>query len=189
MALSRSEQMARIRGRDTSPELDLRRTLHAAGLRYRLNVRLPAGKPDIVFPRQQVAIFIDGCQWHGCPDHYVRPRTRNEFWDKKLAQNVERDIRQTRELTELGWRVLRFWEHQVAEDLNGVAERVRSALSGEVRGSEDDWRVRLVEVIDPSTDLERRHEVRLTDPASERVVERRRSTRKWRRQKSGAAEP
>lgn len=188
MVLSRSEQMARIRGRDTSPELALRRSLHASGLRYRVGMKLPAGRPDLVFQAQQLAVFVDGCQWHGCPEHYVQPRTRTAFWGKKLAENVKRDILQTQKLRALGWHVLRFWEHEVSEDLNRVAAQIRSALSGEVQLSEDDWRVTFVEVINASTDLERRHEVRLSDESVERIVERRRSTRKWRRHKPGAAD-
>lgn len=188
--LTRSEQMARIRGRNTSPEIMLRRALHALGLRYRVDYRLPVGRPDVVFSTAKVAVFIDGCQWHGCPEHYVRPRTRTEFWDAKLAENVERDRRQTRELAALGWRALRFWEHEVAENLNGVVGRIKMALAGEVPAEESDWRVWRVEVIDSVSDLERRHEVRLTEhEASERVTERHRSTRKWRRRTPGTAEP
>lgn len=187
--LSRSAQMARIRGRDTSPEIALRRALYTRGLRYRVNYRLPAGRPDVVFPSAHLVVFIDGCQWHGCPEHYVRPRTRTEFWDSKLATNVGRDQRQSRELGVLGWRSLRFWEHEVAENLSGVVERINTVLSGEVlEEEENDWRVWRVEVIDPTRDLERRHLVRLTDQASERVIERQRSTRKWRRRTPGSVE-
>lgn len=190
MPLSRSEQMSRIRGRNTSPELALRRALHTQQLRYRVNYRLPIGRPDVVFVSAMLVVFIDGCQWHGCPEHYVRPRTRTEFWGAKLAENVERDRRQTRELSALGWRTLRFWEHEIAENLNGVVERIKMALAGEIPEEESNWRVWRVEVIDPVSDLERRYEVRLTEhQPSERVIERHRSTRKWRRRTTGSAEP
>lgn len=86
------------RSQHTRPEVLLRQALWRAGLRYRLHTRTPVGRPDIVFPRQKVAIFIDGCFWHGCPEHYVRPRSRPEFWAAKLLTNFERDHRQTREL-------------------------------------------------------------------------------------------
>ena len=72
----------------------------------------------------QSAVFVDGCFWHGCPDHYVRPRTKNEFWDAKLKENVDRDRRQTVELTQLGWRVVRVWEHQVWEELDDTVEAI-----------------------------------------------------------------
>ncbi|WNZ66146.1 very short patch repair endonuclease [Myxococcus sp. MxC21-1] len=183
--------MARIRGRNTSPELALRRALHAEGLRYRVNHRLPVGgRPDVVFSKARVVVFVDGCQWHGCPEHYVRPRTRAEFWGAKLAGNVERDRRQTHELALLGWRPLRFWEHELAENLNGVVERIKLALAGKFPGETGDWRVWRVEVIDQETDLERRHEVRLAEhPVSRRIVERRRSTKKWRKRSPATVAP
>src|SRR5262245_58811764 len=120
VALTRSEQMARIRGRNTTPELLLRRLLWEAGLRYRLHAKTPAGRPDIAFPQSRVAVFIDGCFWHGCPDHYVRPRSSSEFWSRKLAENVRRDATQTRRLEALGWRVCRFWEHEIFEAADGA---------------------------------------------------------------------
>jgi DNA mismatch endonuclease, patch repair protein len=97
VGLSRSEQMARIRGKDTRPELLLRGALRALGLRYRLNVKTAAARVDLVMVAApiRVAIFIDGCFWHGCPDHYVPPRSRIQFWSTKLASNVARDHRQT----------------------------------------------------------------------------------------------
>lgn len=128
MSLTRSEQMSRIRGRHTTPERILRSALWADGLRYRLHVRTPVGRPDIVFPRQRLAVFVDGCFWHGCPTHYVRPRTREEFWSAKLRANVGRDRQQTAALEADGWRVLRFWEHEVADDVDALVERVRVAL-------------------------------------------------------------
>jgi DNA mismatch endonuclease (patch repair protein) len=133
MALSRSEQMSRIRGTNTTPERLLRQALWAAGLRYRLNGRTSSGRPDLLFAGAKVAVFIDGCFWHGCPAHYVRPRTREEFWSAKLRGNVERDQRQTASLEAEGWRVLRIWEHEVVEDVRATVNRVRAVLS------EPDW--------------------------------------------------
>src|SRR5580692_10585444 len=109
MGLSRSEQMARIRSRNTTPERVLRGLLWSAGLRYRLHATTPAGRPDIVFPGTRVAVFVDGCFWHGCPDHYVRPRSSSDFWSRKLLENFKRDGAQTERLEALGWRVCRIW--------------------------------------------------------------------------------
>ncbi|MBV6362750.1 very short patch repair endonuclease [Mycobacteroides chelonae] len=102
------------RGRDTAPELALRRALHAAGLRYRLNTRPITGSRmtvDIVFPRARVAVEVLGCFWHGCPDHH-RPAIRNsEFWTTKIRGNVERDARKRTLLEVDGWELLTVWEH------------------------------------------------------------------------------
>ena len=117
------------RRRDTTPELTLRRALHAAGLRFRVDVPLPFDRrrrADVVFPRQKVAIFVDGCFWHRCPEHYVAPKSNTGFWADKAAANVERDRDTDTQLENLGWSVLRFWEH---DDLGGnAAKRVRAAV-------------------------------------------------------------
>lgn len=173
--------MSRIRGQDTKPEEILRRALWRAGLRYRRKaVGLPV-RPDAVFLGSRVAVFVDGCFWHGCPDHYVRPRSRTEFWSGKLKENVDRDVRQTRALEGSGWKVVRFWEHEVFTELNECVELVRRA----VRDGEPDvrptWRVRMVEPLDQTGDAERRHLIRLRAPGDERCVEQARHTRKWRR--------
>ncbi len=181
MSLSRSEQMSRIRGRDTSPELLLRSALWRAGLRFRLHARTPHGRPDVVFPRLKVAVFIDGCFWHGCPEHYVRPRTRDEFWSSKLRENVERDRRQTLLLEEGGWRVCRFWEHQIFESLAEVVECVRQALQDGKWTPSASWRV--VQVIPQAGegDMEQRCMEELRDATTKHSVVVRRSTKKWKR--------
>jgi DNA mismatch endonuclease (patch repair protein) len=104
--------MARIRGKDTRPELKLRKALWAAGLRYRLSVKLP-GRPDLVFPGKKVALFVDGCFWHGCPLHYSAPKTRFEFWATKLKDNITRDQRVDAELAQIGWSVVHVWQHDL----------------------------------------------------------------------------
>jgi len=119
--------MSRIRGRDTGPELVLRRALWARGLRYRLENKLP-GRPDIVFRGAKVAVFVDGCFWHGCPLHAVRPKANAEFWRKKLDANIERDTRVTAELKEMGWHVLRFWEHEIRDSVSVVVDRIAGVL-------------------------------------------------------------
>lgn len=117
--------------RDTKPELALRRLLHAAGYRYRVDYRidLPDGsrvRPDIVFTKRRVAVFVDGCFWHGCPEHGTRPKTNQEYWGPKLARNVERDRRNTLSLQKAGWSVARIWEH---EGLARAYDEVLSALT------------------------------------------------------------
>ena len=107
---TRSKMMSRIRGKDTLPELALRKLLWRAGLRYRLQAALP-GRPDIAFPRQKMAIFVDGCFWHGCPDHYQRPATNRQLLDGKLKTNTRRDRKVDATLLAEGWAVVRFWEH------------------------------------------------------------------------------
>ncbi|TFD91226.1 very short patch repair endonuclease [Cryobacterium serini] len=116
------------KARDTSPELAVRRLLHAKGLRYRVNVRpLPDLRrtADIVFTKQKIAVLIDGCFWHGCPEHYTRPAANREFWDAKVNRNRERDADTDRELEKAGWTVVRFWEHEAPTD---VAESIRRAV-------------------------------------------------------------
>ena len=181
MALSRSEQMARIRGRNTRPEVRLRKALWDAGLRYRLHHRTPAGRPDIVFLGPKVAVFVDGCQWHGCPLHYVRPRTRTDFWGSKLKENVNRDRRQTAELKSLGWTVVRVWEHQVFEDLEGVTGLVCGLVRGDRQRSRPDWRVVSVQPLTESGSMERQYLEDLASPDRRKEVDRPRSTKKWTR--------
>lgn len=112
------------RRRDTGPELAVRRSLHARGLRYRVDVAVEPGirsRPDIAFTRRRVAVYIDGCFWHGCPAHRSQPKANAAYWTPKLQQNVERDRRVTDALTMAGWTVLRFWEH---EDPTAVADAI-----------------------------------------------------------------
>jgi DNA mismatch endonuclease, patch repair protein len=118
------------RRRDTQPELRVRRLLHAAGLRYRVDARPEAPlrvRADIVFSRRKIAIFIDGCFWHGCPLHAVQPKTNTNYWGPKLARNRERDLQTTSTLEQLGWTVLRFWEHESPES---VAKTTIAAWEG-----------------------------------------------------------
>ncbi|KQY42016.1 hypothetical protein ASD18_19770 [Cellulomonas sp. Root137] len=123
--------MAAVRRTDTGPERALRSALHARGRRFRKDLRmaLPGGRvrPDIVFTRARVAVFVDGCFWHVCPEHGREP-TRNEwYWSPKLRRNVERDRAADATLRSAGWRVVRIWEHESLE--RAVAE-VESALGG-----------------------------------------------------------
>lgn len=117
--------MQAIRSRDTAPELAVRRRLHRGGLRYRVAVEPIPGlrrKADVVFTRKRVAVFVDGCFWHGCPEHGRKAFTYNAgYWPTKIATNVARDRDTDERLRAAGWTVLRFWEH---EDPDRVAEAV-----------------------------------------------------------------
>jgi|SRR5579864_4117517 len=179
--LSRSEQMSRIRGRNTRPERRLRSALWMAGLRYRLHVAALGARPDLILPARRVAVFVDGCFWHGCPLHYVRPRSRTEHWKDKLRENVDRDRRQTLELEARGWRVVRIWEHEIDEMLSGVVETVRRAAFGPAPEPSPDWRVVAVEEIEGAAKIERRHLEQLRDRQAQRTEAGRRITAKWRR--------
>lgn len=114
--------MSRIRGRDTSPEVRLRKALWKLGFRYSTKSTL-AGRPDLVFPRYRTVLFIDGCFWHRCPQHFTRPRSNGDFWKRKIAGNVKRDRYVDRKLNRLGWRVLRVWEHDVRRNPEMTAIR------------------------------------------------------------------
>jgi len=123
------------KGRDTRPEMALRSAVHALGLRYRVGVRpLPGLRrtADLVFPRARVAVFLDGCFWHGCPEH-CRPASRNAaFWEAKIAGNAARDADTDARLREAGWHVVRVWEHEPPAE---AARRVRAAVRGEAGGT------------------------------------------------------
>lgn len=120
--------MSRNRGSDTAPEMRLRKALWALGLRYTLRSRL-TGRPDLIFPRYHVALFVDGCFWHRCPRHAVAPRSNAGFWERKLTANVERDARVNRELRALGWTVIRVWEHEIRAGPDKIARRLFSRIS------------------------------------------------------------
>lgn len=128
-----SARMSRQRTRDTGPELAIRRGLFAAGLRYRVAYpvpKLPRCSIDIAFPRQKVAVLVDGCFWHGCPQHGTIPRTNTTWWTTKLEANIARDRRVHDALTSAGWTVLRIWEHEepavAIERTVGLLAEIRS---------------------------------------------------------------
>ncbi len=121
----RSALMARIRGKDTKPELVVRRLVHAMGYRYRLHRRDLPGSPDLVFKSRRKVVFVHGCFWHrhpGCKKAST-PSTRREFWQEKFDQNVERDVRKEIQLMAAGWAVLVIWECQTKD-----AERLTATL-------------------------------------------------------------
>ncbi|WUB64323.1 very short patch repair endonuclease [Streptomyces sp. NBC_00582] len=135
---ARRRNMQAIRSRDTKPERLVRRLVHAHGLRYRVAARPLAGlrrTADIVFRPTKVAVFIDGCYWHGCPDHYVSPRTNPGYWSDKVARNMARDRDTDQQLRDAGWLVLRFWEHTPAEET--AAEIIRLVIERRKHGSDE----------------------------------------------------
>jgi DNA mismatch endonuclease (patch repair protein) len=126
-----SRQMQRMPRRDTGPEVALRRELHARGLRFRKELGGLPGRPDIVFTRAQLAVFVDGCFWHRCPLHSTRPKTNAAWWEAKLDANVARDRRQDQQLTDAGWTVIRVWEHEPVDTAGDRIEAVWRTLRGE----------------------------------------------------------
>lgn len=184
MAISRSENMSRIRGAGTRPEVLLSEALRGHGFLLDANGRTPVGRPDLIDAERRLAVFIDGCFWHGCPDHYVRPRSRESFWSAKLTENIARDRRQTAELAALGWTVVRLWECDVHERLDDSVAAIRSALAGEPRIG-DRWVVVRVDSVDLTLNLEGRHLETLNEPIRTRYEEGRRSTRKRGRREPG----
>lgn len=128
--------MQAIRSRDTKPEKLIRRLVHAQGLRYRVAARpLPDLRrtADLVFRPAKVAVFIDGCYWHGCPEHYVPPKTNSGYWSEKVARNIQRDRDTDQLLEKAGWLVLRFWEHEPSD---ACADKITAAVSGRRRGTD-----------------------------------------------------
>lgn len=131
----RSLLMSKIRGKDTKPEIIVRRYLFSKGLRNRLHVRKLPGSPDIVLPKFKAVIFIDGCFWHGhenCPI-YKLPKSNSVYWSSKIGKNKERDARNTLLLGNLGWKVLRVWECELStiarreETLNNLYNSITSS--------------------------------------------------------------
>jgi len=125
---ARTALMRRIRGKNTKPELEVRRALHAAGLRFRLHRRDLPGKPDVVLPRLRVAVFVHGCFWHrhrGCK-RCTTPRTREEFWREKFEQNIARDCRNIKDVAAAGWQPVIVWECET-DDPAAVVDRIINA--------------------------------------------------------------
>ena len=124
-----SERMSTFPRRDTAPELELRRELWRRGLRYRVDRPLDGRRrrrADLTFVGPKVVVFVDGCFWHGCPEHGTSPKANAEWWAEKLARNVSRDADTDEYLTSQGWTVLRFWEH---EDVLAAADQVERVVS------------------------------------------------------------
>ena len=139
--------MQRQRRHDTLPELELRRAIRAQGLGYRVHVRpvrSASREADIVFVRARVAVFVDGCFWHACPQHATWPRSNAEFWRRKIESNRDRDRGTDALLTEEGWVVVRVWEH---EDATVAAERILALVLTRRSGG-------LARTLDPAADMD-----------------------------------
>ncbi|MFJ8508114.1 very short patch repair endonuclease [Streptomyces avermitilis] len=132
-----SARMSKQLSKNTGVELAVRRLLHAAGMRYRVEYPVP-GMPrrriDVAFPGAKVAVLIDGCFWHGCPQHATQPKANADWWRTKLDRNMARDRETTEQLLAAGWTVLRFWEHEAPEAVAArVAEAVRRRRTADER--------------------------------------------------------
>lgn len=131
------EKMRRQLRRDTPCEMLIRRRLHALGLRYRVDVRPERSvrrRADVVFSKQKIAVFIDGCFWHACPLHASWPKDNGDWWCQKLSRNRERDVETTQLLEACGWTVLRFWEHDDPKHaVRTIAATVRSGRNANLR--------------------------------------------------------
>ena len=126
-----SRRMSRAKRRETAPEVALRRVLHSRGLRYRVAYPIPGQRRrtiDVAFTRRRLAVFIDGCFWHGCPDHGTAPKQNSSWWQTKLKANQARDRDTDAVLESMGWQVLRIWEHEAPE---GAADTIQRLLRDE----------------------------------------------------------
>ncbi len=126
-AEQRSFTMSRIRSKDTTPELTIRRLVHARGLRFRLHKKGLPGRPDLVFSRAKVAVFVDGDFWHGWQFSRWRHKL-GSYWRKKIERNRDRDRRTSEKLRREGWLVIRIWEHDVKEDAKSCVDRIEEAV-------------------------------------------------------------
>ena len=123
----RSYTMARIRSKNTAPELSIRRLVHSRGLRFRMHVQSLPGRPDLVFVRAQTAVFVDGDFWHG----WMFPkwkRSLGPYWQEKIEGNRRRDLRNFKRLRRAGWLVIRIWEHEVRQDAESCVDRIADAV-------------------------------------------------------------
>ena len=140
----RSRIMAAVKGKNTNPELMLRRALYAAGVRgWRCHYKGAAGTPDVAWPSLRVAVFVDGAFWHGHPSRH-KPGRSGQYWDDKIARNVERDRTADAALASLGWSVVRVWDFEVRRDLDSVVARVLQALAERTTGAAQ-WQRQLTE--------------------------------------------
>lgn len=125
----RSQIMSKIRSTNTKVERDFRKRVWAEGLRYRLYYSKLPGRPDMAFVSKKVVVFIDGCFWHKCPKCFKRPASNTDYWDKKIEYNISKDKRVSDELKKLGWKVLRFWEHDIKNHPDKCMRNIKQRIS------------------------------------------------------------
>jgi DNA mismatch endonuclease, patch repair protein len=130
----RSHCMSKIKGRDTKIEIMFRKHLWSLGLKgYRVKSKI-YGKPDFIFPVEKIAVFCDGCFWHKCPKHNTKPKSNKRFWLTKMQNNVKRDKEVNKRLKNEGWTVVRFWEHDLENNLDGCTKRLSKLIDIGKRG-------------------------------------------------------
>lgn len=120
--------MASIKGKDTKPEITIRKILWKKGYRYKIHHRSVFGKPDISFTKNKLAVFIDGCFWHGCNRCYKAPKTNSEFWKNKIEQNKLRRKKVKYTLRKHNWKILEFWEHSIKQDPVAIVQKIENAI-------------------------------------------------------------
>jgi len=123
----RSKIMSSIKSKNTRPEIAVRRLLWKSGKRYRIHDSTVAGNPDISNKRRKIAIFVDGCFWHGCNKCYVSPKTNIAYWDEKIIRNAKRRTNVLRSLLKENWAVVQIWEHEIKEDQESVLQKIELA--------------------------------------------------------------
>lgn len=116
--------MSRIRNKETKIEIQFRKELWKAGLRYRKNASGYLGKPDVLLKKYKTVIFVDSCFWHGCKRHGTMPKTRKKYWEAKIKRNKERDKEVSKYYKKLGWKVIRIWEHELKKDPHKIIDSV-----------------------------------------------------------------
>lgn len=125
----RSETMRAVRSSNSKMEVAFRKLLFSKGIRYRKNVSDLPGKPDIAIKSKKIVIFLDSCFWHGCPQHLRRPQSNKVYWDSKIELNKKRDQNINNEYRKMGWRIIRFWEHEIRVNQYKAIERIIKYLS------------------------------------------------------------
>jgi len=128
----RSRCMSKVKNKNTSLEVKFRKILWMRGMRYRLDSKL-LGRPDLVFVSAKIAVFVDGCFWHACPIHGQKPKTNINFWSEKLTKNMLRDQKVNAELANLGWQVIRFWEHELKDDTERCVKELMKTISDRLK--------------------------------------------------------
>lgn len=124
----RSQVMRAVKSKDSKIEVKVRSALWQLGFRFRKNVNTLPGKPDIVFSKKKAVIFIDSCFWHGCPKHLRKPSSNQEYWNKKIARNIERDVEVNTIYQNMNWKLLRIWEHELKESFHDCINNIATFI-------------------------------------------------------------